>query len=98
MILDEPTNDLDVETLELLEEILTDYQGTLLIVSHDRQFIDNVATECYFFEGDGILNKYVGGFFDAKGQQANYFAMKAEQVSSKSQKRSTKSTGKCGQK
>ena len=46
-----PTNDLDVETLELLEEILTDYQGTLLIVSHDRQFIDNVATECYFFEG-----------------------------------------------
>ena len=66
LILDEPTNDLDVETLELLEEILTDYQGTLLIVSHDRQFIDNVATECYFFEGDGVLNKYVGGFFDAK--------------------------------
>ena len=61
LILDEPTNDLDVETLELLEEILTDYQGTLLIVSHDRQFIDNVATECYFFEGDGVLNKYVGG-------------------------------------
>ena len=56
LILDEPTNDLDVETLELLEEILTDYQGTLLIVSHDRQFIDNVATECYFFEGDGVLN------------------------------------------
>ena len=51
---------MDVETLELLEEILTDYQGTLLIVSHDRQFIDNVATECYFFEGDGVLNKYVG--------------------------------------
>ena len=55
LILDEPTNDLDVETLELLEEILTDYQGTLLIVSHDRQFIDNVATECYFFEGDGVF-------------------------------------------
>lgn len=77
LILDEPTNDLDVETLELLEELLADYQGTLLIVSHDRQFIDNTATECYIFEGDGVLNKYVGGFFDAKQQQANYFASKA---------------------
>ncbi|MEE6035454.1 ABC transporter ATP-binding protein, partial [Avibacterium paragallinarum] len=66
-----------VETLELLEELLTDYQGTLLIVSHDRQFIDNTATECYMFEGDGVINKYVGGFFDAKHQQANYFAQKA---------------------
>ena len=96
LILDEPTNDLDVETLELLEEILTDYQGTLLIVSHDRQFIDNTATECYIFEGDGVLNKYVGGFFDAKQQQANYFlakstlevpkstALKAKENSSKS--------------
>ena len=90
LILDEPTNDLDVETLELLEEILTDYQGTLLIVSHDRQFIDNVATECYFFEGDGVLNKYVGGFFDAKGQQANYFAMKAEQETPKVKKEAPK--------
>ena len=79
LILDEPTNDLDVETLELLEEILVDYQGTLLIVSHDRQFIDNTATECYIFEGNGVLNKYIGGFFDAKQQQANYFAQKAEQ-------------------
>lgn len=79
LILDEPTNDLDVETLELLEELLADYQGTLLIVSHDRQFIDNTATECYMFEGNGILNKYVGGFFDAKQQQANYFACKAEE-------------------
>lgn len=77
LILDEPTNDLDVETLELLEEILTDYQGTLLIVSHDRQFIDNTATECYMFEGNGVVNKYVGGFFDAKQQQANFHAAKA---------------------
>ncbi|HHF4061261.1 TPA: ABC transporter ATP-binding protein [Haemophilus influenzae] len=85
LILDEPTNDLDVETLELLEEILTDYQGTLLIVSHDRQFIDNTATECYLFEGEGRLNKYVGGFFDAKQQQANFWANKAteEQVKAK---------------
>ena len=86
LILDEPTNDLDVETLELLEEILTDYQGTLLIVSHDRQFIDNTATECYIFEGDGVLNKYVGGFFDAKQQQANYFTQKAEQNVEKQKK------------
>ncbi|MDP8171695.1 ABC transporter ATP-binding protein [Pasteurella skyensis] len=74
LILDEPTNDLDVETLELLEEMLTNYQGTLIIVSHDRQFIDNTATECYFFEGDGVVNKYVGGYFDAKQQQDNVFA------------------------
>ncbi|HHF7319690.1 TPA: ABC transporter ATP-binding protein [Haemophilus influenzae] len=85
LILDEPTNDLDVETLELLEEILSDYQGTLLIVSHDRQFIDNTATECYLFEGEGRLNKYVGGFFDAKQQQANFWASKAaeEQATAK---------------
>ena len=86
LILDEPTNDLDVETLELLEEILTDYQGTLLIVSHDRQFIDNTATECYLFEGEGRLNKYVGGFFDAKQQQANVWASKAVEEQAKAKK------------
>ncbi|SUT85830.1 ABC transporter ATPase [Actinobacillus ureae] len=78
LILDEPTNDLDVETLELLEELLADYQGTLLIVSHDRQFIDNTVTECYFFEGNGVLNKYVGGYFEAKQQQENYHATLAQ--------------------
>ena len=86
LILDEPTNDLDVETLELLEEILTDYQGTLLIVSHDRQFIDNTATECYLFEGEGRLNKYVGGFFDAKQQQANFWASKVVEEQAKAKK------------
>ena len=86
LILDEPTNDLDVETLELLEEILTDYQGTLLIVSHDRQFIDNTATECYLFEDEGRLNKYVGGFFDAKQQQANFWATKATEEQAKAKK------------
>ena len=86
LILDEPTNDLDVETLELLEEILTDYQGSLLIVSHDRQFIDNTATECYLFEGEGRLNKYVGGFFDAKQQQANFWASKAVEEQAKAKK------------
>ena len=89
LILDEPTNDLDVETLELLEEILTDYQGTLLIVSHDRQFIDNTATECYLFEGEGRLNKYVGGFFDAKQQQTNFWASKVAEEQAKAKKAET---------
>ena len=61
-------------------------QGTLLIVSHDRQFIDNTATECYLFEGEGHLNKYVGGFFDAKQQQANFWASKAVEEQAKAKK------------
>lgn len=64
LILDEPTNDLDVETLELLEELLADYPGTLLLVSHDRRFIDNTVTGCWFFEGDGRISDYVGGYAD----------------------------------
>ncbi|AHG76102.1 ABC transporter ATP-binding protein uup-1 [Mannheimia varigena USDA-ARS-USMARC-1296] len=86
LILDEPTNDLDVETLELLEEMLADYQGTLLIVSHDRQFIDNTVEECYFFEGDGVLNKYIGGYFDAKQQQDNYHATRAVNLQNSTKK------------
>ncbi|MDD0824461.1 ABC transporter ATP-binding protein [Mannheimia sp. AT1] len=86
LILDEPTNDLDVETLELLEEMLADYQGTLLIVSHDRQFIDNTVEECYFFEGDGVLNKYIGGYFDAKQQQENYHTTLSANMQNVSQK------------
>lgn len=64
LVLDEPTNDLDVETLELLEEMLVNYEGTLLLVSHDRAFIDNVVTSVYVFEGDGIINEYIGGYSD----------------------------------
>ncbi len=64
LVLDEPTNDLDVETLELLEELLTEYSGTLLLVSHDRDFIDNVITSTLVFEGDGVVNEYVGGYKD----------------------------------
>lgn len=62
--MDEPTNDLDVETLELLEELLLDYQGTLLLVSHDRDFLDNVVTSTLALEGDGRLGDYVGGYSD----------------------------------
>ncbi|MBI3186484.1 MAG: ATP-binding cassette domain-containing protein [Gammaproteobacteria bacterium] len=64
LVLDEPTNDLDVETLELLEEKLMDYEGTLLLVSHDREFINNVVTSTLVFEGDGAVNEYVGGYDD----------------------------------
>ncbi|MBH8581691.1 ATP-binding cassette domain-containing protein [Bisbaumannia pacifica] len=64
LVLDEPTNDLDVETLELLEELLLDFDGTLLLVSHDRTFMDNVVTGVLAFEGDGRVREYVGGYSD----------------------------------
>ena len=64
LVLDEPTNDLDIETLELLEELLANYNGTLFLVSHDRAFLDNVVTQVIAFEGDGKLQEYVGGFED----------------------------------
>jgi ATP-binding cassette subfamily F protein uup len=62
LIMDEPTNDLDAETLELLEEMVADYAGTLLLVSHDRAFLDNVVTSTLVFEGEGQINEYVGGY------------------------------------
>ena len=64
LVLDEPTNDLDIETLELLEELLANYDGTLFLVSHDRSFLDNVVTQVIAFEGDGNLMEYVGGYED----------------------------------
>jgi ATP-binding cassette subfamily F protein uup len=73
LVLDEPTNDLDIETMELLEDLLADYDGTLFLVSHDRTFLDNVVTQVIAFEGDGKLMEYVGGYEDwvrVKKQQA----------------------------
>ncbi|ABB75987.1 ATP-binding cassette, subfamily F, uup [Nitrosospira multiformis ATCC 25196] len=64
LVLDEPTNDLDIETLELLEALLQNYSGTLFLVSHDREFLDNVVTQVIAFEGDGILREYIGGYED----------------------------------
>jgi len=64
LVLDEPTNDLDIETLELLEEIILDFDGTILLVSHDRSFLDNVVTSTLVFDGNGELNEYVGGYND----------------------------------
>ena len=64
LILDEPTNDLDIETLEVLENLLLDYEGTLLLVSHDRAFLNNIVTSTLVLDGDGHVNEYVGGYED----------------------------------
>ena len=64
LVLDEPTNDLDADTLDLLEELLIDYAGTVLVVSHDRAFLNNLVTSVLAFEGDGVVNEYVGGYDD----------------------------------
>jgi ATP-binding cassette subfamily F protein uup len=69
LVMDEPTNDLDVETLELLEELLGEYPGTLLLVSHDRDFLDNVVTSTLVMEGDGRVGEYVGGYSDWQRQR-----------------------------
>jgi ATP-binding cassette subfamily F protein uup len=79
LVLDEPTNDLDIETLELLEELLANYDGTLFLVSHDRSFLDNVVTQVIAFEGDGKLVEYVGGYEDwvrVKRYQASVATLK----------------------
>jgi ATP-binding cassette subfamily F protein uup len=68
LVLDEPTNDLDIDTLDLLEEFLQDYKGTVFLVSHDRQFLDNVVTSMIAFEGEGKWREYEGGYEDWKIQ------------------------------
>ncbi|MGF1451364.1 MAG: ATP-binding cassette domain-containing protein [Opitutales bacterium] len=74
LVMDEPTNDLDLETLELLENLLVDFGGTLLLVSHDRAFIDNVCTSTFFLGGDGRIRQYVGGYHDALATRARQAA------------------------
>lgn len=64
LIMDEPTNDLDVETLEMLEDTLSEYPGTLILVSHDREFVDNVVTHSLYFEGEGVVKDFIGGYQD----------------------------------
>ncbi|MCC8462942.1 ABC transporter ATP-binding protein [Photorhabdus bodei] len=78
LVLDEPTNDLDVETLELLEELVDNYTGTVLLVSHDRQFVDNSVTECWIFEGNGAINNYVGGYYDAQQQREQVVSLRQQ--------------------
>lgn len=78
LVLDEPTNDLDVDTLELLEELLLNYTGTVLIVSHDRAFINNLVTSCFVFEGDGKISEYVGSYDDWIRQRPDPAIAKAQ--------------------
>ncbi|MDR0902609.1 MAG: ATP-binding cassette domain-containing protein [Opitutaceae bacterium] len=80
LVLDEPTNDLDAETLDLLENLLVEYTGTLLLVSHDRAFLDNVVTSTMVFEGDGRVTEYIGGYTDWKQQRDRADAAKARQA------------------
>ena len=68
MILDEPTNDLDIETLEVLEDLLLEYEGTLLLVSHDRAFLNNIVTSTLILDGTGTVDEYVGGYDDWRKQ------------------------------
>ncbi|MCU0857181.1 MAG: ATP-binding cassette domain-containing protein [Pontiellaceae bacterium] len=87
LVLDEPTNDLDVETLDLLEELLAEYQGTILLVSHDRAFLNNVVTGTLVFEGKGTISEYVGGYDDwlvqrsgDRGQESGVRAQESEDL------------------
>ena len=93
LVLDEPTNDLDLETLELLEEQLVEWPGTLLLVSHDRAFLDNVVTSTFVFEGDGQVREYVGGYEDWVRQrlaEKSASAAEAKKARAQSQESSSK--------
>ena len=93
LVLDEPTNDLDVETLELLEEMLVDYAGTLLLISHDRTFLNNIVSSTIVMEGDAIIDQYVGGYDDyilQKHEKINTQPKKDVELKSKSKNISQK--------
>lgn len=85
LVLDEPTNDLDLETLDLLQEMLTDYPGTVLLVSHDRDFIDRVCTSVLAFEGDGHWQLYAGGYSDMVVQRGSGVSAKAAATAKKTE-------------
>jgi ATP-binding cassette subfamily F protein uup len=90
VILDEPTNDLDIESLELLEERLQDYQGTLLLVSHDRRFLDNVVTQTLAAEGNGVWREYAGGYSDYLQQRPPLAVGRANEASQKPARRAAR--------
>jgi ATP-binding cassette subfamily F protein uup len=84
LVMDEPTNDLDIETLEVLEDMLMDYSGTLLLVSHDRAFLNNLVTSTLAVDGDGQVREYIGGYDDWRQQKQAEVSKNVEQKSSKS--------------
>ena len=93
LVLDEPTNDLDVETLELLEDMLVDYSGTLILISHDRTFLNNIVSSTIVMEGDAIIEQYVGGYDDyiqQKNEKLNDKPKKEAELKVKSKKTSQK--------
>ncbi|TDF41805.1 ATP-binding cassette domain-containing protein [Alteromonadaceae bacterium M269] len=83
LILDEPTNDLDIETLELLEDVISQYNGTLILVSHDREFVDNVVTSCLLFDGKGKITDFVGGFAEIEHWQKQQIIVEKKETSEK---------------
>jgi len=98
LVLDEPTNDLDIETLELLEEILLQFEGTVLLVSHDRQFMDNVVTNLMVFEGDGVVDEFVGGYSDWTRAGNSLAVLEEKQEGKQGGKQEDKQGGKQGNK
>ena len=87
LVMDEPTNDLDMETLELLESLLVDFKGTVLLVSHDRSFVDSVASSCLLFEGNGNISEHIGGYSEVAAYQARRAVVAHEK--SKGEKKTT---------
>ncbi len=94
LVLDEPTNDLDVETLELLEEMLVDYSGTLILISHDRTFLNNVVGSTVVMDGDGVINQYAGGYDDYLIQKQGKLDQQKDKPKVKTIKKSTANTKK----
>jgi ATP-binding cassette subfamily F protein uup len=88
LVLDEPTNDLDLETLDLLQEMLADYAGTVIVVSHDRDFLDRVATAILWAEGNGRFTEYAGGFSDAVAQRGEEMKAKAKATAAQARPKS----------
>lgn len=96
LVMDEPTNDLDVETLDLLQELLDDYDGTVLLVSHDRDFLDRVATTTIAMEGNGQAVTYAGGWSDYRAQRQDVTPQKAEKSKPKAEKAKTEKAASTG--
>jgi ATP-binding cassette subfamily F protein uup len=94
LVFDEPTNDLDIETLELLEELLVDYAGTILLVSHDREFLNNIVTSILVIEGNGNIGEYIGGYDNWHNTKKKDISIKKNTITKSEKKRRNKISGK----